>query len=73
MEEQNQRTKRSTGRRLAEKIDRSATNDADQLLHLIIGMGKALISMFRPRPRPPSTQQEDPNEQPQTANPTEDR
>ena len=35
-----------TGRRLAEKIDRSAANDAAELVQLVTGMSQALISIF---------------------------
>ena len=68
MKEQNQREKRWPGRRAAVKIDRGATNDVEELIQLINGMARALISLFKPRQRRSSrpTQPTDQDEQPET-------
>ena len=69
MAEQNPREKRWPGRRVAEKIDRSATNDVEELIQLVNGMARALLSLFKPRKRrsSPPAQTQDPDEQPDTA------
>ena len=46
MKENDRSEKNWTGRRVAQKIDRSTTNDVEDVVQLIAGMGKALAGIF---------------------------
>ena len=46
MQENDQREPNWTGKRLARKIDRSATSDAEDMIQLIVGMSRALAGIF---------------------------
>ena len=46
MQKNNRSEKNWTGRRVAQKIDRSTTNDVEDIVQLITGMGNALIGIF---------------------------